>query len=285
MGESSPPAQPSRSAATQPPKPGALNAIFMLDLSGSTQHITGLDANFDGEMDDSDDLNGDGRVGDLLDKEIGLEIETVGRLAERTDNLRVAAMVWTSSGATFPDGGEPLDIGAERFNQTFVVPGNDADLNGVPDLEDAVRSAIFRNQGLASHAGATEFREFIIGPGNDFDEALQELLGVMDSAPDADETQVYFFTDGLFFVGEDQIADAATIADVGTRGVQFRAAQVAGPALVAEQCGIVSPPAWCAQVDPGVDFVDEVARIAAGINAEPDSTADIVIAGRTRGFG
>ncbi|MEL6110190.1 MAG: FG-GAP-like repeat-containing protein, partial [Planctomycetota bacterium] len=45
--------------------PGATNAVFMLDLSGSTRHITDLDANFDGQVNNDDDLNGDGRVGDL----------------------------------------------------------------------------------------------------------------------------------------------------------------------------------------------------------------------------
>ena len=59
---------------------GAVNTVFMLDLSGSTALISGLDTNFDGVVDDRDDMNSDGRVGDLLDKQIGLVFETIDRM-------------------------------------------------------------------------------------------------------------------------------------------------------------------------------------------------------------
>lgn len=254
--------------------PGAVNAVFLLDLSGSTRLMSGLDADFDGVVDDSDDLNGDGSVGDLLDREIGLTLETIRRLAESNTDVRVSVVAWTGSSIAFPSGGEVLDVGESRFNQLFVDPTLP---NVQAELETAVRSLSYRLQGLATHSGASQFREFIIGPGNNYDESLTTLLDVLDSAPEADQTQVYFFTDGLFVPNEDLGALPETIDEVAARGIQFRAIQAVGPAQVNETCSADVSPDWCNNVDPGVDFVDVVEQIRDGIDAVDGSAADIVI--------
>ncbi len=254
---------------------GAVNAVFMLDLSGSTQLIAGLDANFDGVADDADDLNGDGHVGDLLDKEIGLVLQTVARLQETVSDLRVAVVAWGMSNAAFPDAGESLDLGASRFNQTFVTPGSNAQVDG--DFQAALTSIGIREQGLIEFAGADLFRPFVIGSGNNYDEALQEALSILDVAPDADANQIYFFTDGLFVPNEDVAANDATIDALSEREIQFRAAQVAGPELVTQLCSGNTPPDWCGSVETGDRYVGEVLRIVEGINQGP-STASIVLA-------
>lgn len=255
---------------------GAVNAIFMLDVSGSTRQITGLDANFDGLVNSDDDLNLDGNVGDLLDKEIGLVIETVSRLEEQIDDLRVAVVAWGMSHPAFPDAGEPVDLGSARFNQTFFQPGKDSLADA--DFETALKSVRIHEQGLITFAGATHFRPFVIGSGNNYDEGLQEVLNILEVAPDADANQVYFFTDGLFYPNEDIAAEESTIAAVGELGIQFRAAQVAGPELVAQLCASGTPPAWCSVVQTGENFVEEVLRISDGIDATPLSTGSIVLA-------
>ncbi|MEM8734448.1 MAG: putative Ig domain-containing protein, partial [Planctomycetota bacterium] len=254
---------------------GAVNAIFMLDLSGSTQLITGLDANFDGIADNADDLNGDGRIGDLLDKEIGLVQQTVSRLQETVSDLRVAVVAWGMSNAAFPDAGEALDLGSSRFNQTFVAPGIDSQVDG--DFQAALASISIREQGLIEFAGADLFRPFVIGSGNNYDEALQEALSILDVAPDADANHIYFFTDGLFVPNEDVVAEDSTIDALSDRDIRFRAAQVAGPELVTQLCAGNTPPDWCDSVETGDRYVDEVLRIVGGIDQGP-STASIVLA-------
>ncbi|MEM7559107.1 MAG: Ig domain-containing protein [Planctomycetota bacterium] len=256
--------------------PGSLNAIFLLDLSGSTRLITGLDANFDGVVDDADDLNSDGRVGDLLDREIGLVIESVSRLQQSAPDLRVAVVGWTQSNIAFENAGEPLDLGSKRFNQTFFEPGRAPHEDA--DFEIAVRSVSTQIQGTIGFSQATAFRNFVIGPGNNYDEGLQELLSILDAAPEADATQVYYFSDGLFVTSEDILAQEETIAAVGARGVQFRAAQVAGRELIDQHCGGASPASFCSGIDLDGEFVGEVQRIVEGINADPSSNADVVLA-------
>ncbi|MEO1525906.1 MAG: putative Ig domain-containing protein [Planctomycetota bacterium] len=258
-------------------EPGAVDAIFMLDLSGSTRLITGLDANFDGVVDDADDMNSDGRVGDLLDREIGLVLESISRLVATQTDVRVAIAAWTASGIALFDPGESLDLSSDRFNQVFVDPSLEETR---VELEQAVRSLYHNDQGITSHSGASLFREFLIGPGNDYDEGLQELLSVLDGASLADQTQVYFFTDGLFVTNEDEVADESTIAEIASRGIRFRAAQVIGPTFVNQLCSATPSPDWCASVDVGTEFVPEVERIVAGINGVDGSSASSVLADR-----
>lgn len=254
---------------------GAVNAIFMLDVSGSTKHISGLDANFDGLTNAEDDLNGDGNVGDLLDKEIGLVMETVSDLQQKVDDLRVAVVAWGMSSTAFPNAGEALDLGSPRFNQTFVNPGQSEQIDA--DFETALKSVSVTIQGLIGFAGATQFRPFIVGSGNNYDEALMEALDILNAAPDADENQIYFFTDGLFVTNEDLPAEESTIAELAEQGVQFRAAQVAGPDLVAQLCASSSPPDWCGAVETGDEFVDAVVDIVQGVD-QGRSSASIVLA-------
>ncbi|MEL6110078.1 MAG: putative Ig domain-containing protein, partial [Planctomycetota bacterium] len=225
-------------------------------------------------VNNDDDLNGDGRVGDLLDREIGLTLETIRRLGQSATDVRVAVAAWTAGNIAFPSGGEILDVGAGRFNQLFIDPSSISD---VAELEVSLRSLSHRQQGLATHSGATLFRDFVIGPGNNYDQSLQTLLEVLDVAPEADQTQVYYFTDGLFFGNEDLPAMAETIDEVGSRGIQFRAIQAVGPSQVRAICDANAAPDWCLSVDSGSEFVEVVQEISDGIDAVAGSAADIVI--------
>ncbi|MEM6366262.1 MAG: Ig-like domain-containing protein, partial [Planctomycetota bacterium] len=261
--------------------PGAVNAVFLLDLSGSTRLVTGLDANFDGVIDEHDDLNGDGRTGDLLDREIGLTMETVRRLSDSATDVRVAVAAWTASNIAFPSGGEMLDVGSPRFNQIFVNP---SDPQAMADLQTAVQSLSHRQQGLATHSGASQFRDFVIGPGNNYDQSLETLLEVLEIAPESDQTQVYYFTDGLYFPNEDLPALTETISEIGARGIQFRAIQAIGPSQVQSVCSGDSIPDWCISVESGNGFVEAVRQISEGINAQPGSVGDVVLGDNADGL-
>ncbi len=234
-------------------RPGAVNAVFLIDLSGSTALVTDVDANYDGVLDETDDINQDGRVGDLLDKQIGLVTGAIARLGQRIDDLRVAVVGWGSSTRAFPDGFESLDLSEQLLDQVFRAPGADDNDNAIADEAEATESLFHRAIGLASHSGAKLFKSFFIGSGTSFEQALQELMDLLDAAPDADLTQVFLLQDGIFDAGNAP-TDQQTIEQLAARGVLLRAAQVSGDA-----------------------HIDELERIATIVDAHPDSQATAVI--------
>ena len=234
-------------------KPGALNAIFLVDISGSTELETDHDANFDGVVDDQDDLNADNRRGDLLDAQIGMVLETATRLQAQTDDLRVSVIAWGGQNVTSPEDAEPLDLGAEFLNQTFHFVSSDSNDNGIRDFEESVRSMEYVKLGSLSHTKTSLFRRILLNSGNDFQAAVEELQAVLKRAPDADQTQVYFFMDGIQIPSTS--ADESLLEEVAAQGIDFRVGQFTGT--------VVHP---------------ELQRMADIIGAHPNSTASAVIA-------
>ena len=227
---------------------GAVNIVYVIDVSGSTEFVTGLDSNFDGILDENDDVNQDNRVGDILDSEIGALLKLTEFFAEQAENINVSVIPFGSRTIVFPNNGaEPVDLSPELFNQTFHDPFLDGDQNAVQDVEQAARTVYYLSLGLASRSGATEFRNFLIGTGTDFQEAIAELDGVLQRAPDSDETLVFFLTDGEPNPGlEPTDGELEILAD---RGIRFHGFQIAGD-----------------------DVTDAVQRMADNVDAHPSSS-------------
>ena len=206
---------------------GSVNIVYVVDVSGSTEFVTGLDSNFDGILDENDDMNQDKRIGDILDSEIGALLKLTEFFAEQAQDIKTSVIPFGSRTIVFPNNGaEPVDLGPGLFNQTFHDPFSDGDQSSVPDVEQAARTIYYLGLGLASRSGATEFRGFIIGSGTDFREAISELDGVLQRAPDADETLVFFLTDGEPNPGLEATDEELKI--LAGRGIRFHGFQIAG---------------------------------------------------------
>ena len=209
---------------------GSVNIVYVIDVSGSTEFVTELDSNFDGILDENDDMNQDKRVGDILDSEIGSLLKLTEFFAEQAENINVSVIPFGSRTIVFPNNGaEPIDLSPGLFNQTFHDPLLDDDKNAVPDAEQAARTVFYANLGLASRSGATAFRSFLIGTGTDFKEAIAELDGVLERAPDADETLVFFLTDGEPNPGNEPTEE--TLQILADRGLRFHGFQITGNAV------------------------------------------------------
>lgn len=186
--------------------PGSLNVVFVVDLSGSTSDGLGLDANGDGSVDSLDDIDGDGEIGNIRDVELGAVLNMTRLLAQWGQDVRVSLIFF---GAT----ADYADIDPDSGNQLFVDPTADGNGNLIADFEEVLRSA------NAGTVGA--FRALSVGQGTNFQEAMQLLGQVLDAAPPADSTSVYFVTDGAA-----STPDVATMESVASQGINFVAMQV-----------------------------------------------------------
>ncbi len=152
---------------------GTINVVAIIDISLSTNHSGGLDANGDGVADERDDLNGDGVVGSILDVEIGALLTIIKQLRERGNDVLMAVV-------PFDDVAANLDLGPGEYTQLFLNPGEHNELHlAASDLESAVR-------GLK-----------VLTPiGTNFQDALRKAGQALESALPAEQTLVFFFTDG-----------------------------------------------------------------------------------------
>ncbi len=227
----------------------AVNLIYIVDLSGSTGAVTGLDANLDGVVDELDNLNGDDRIGDILDAEIGAILQNTQQIAAQAQNTLVSIIAFGGRTIFVPtDGAEPLDLGPGLFNQSFRDPAADIDRDGTPDFEQAVRSMYFFSPGLGGFSGARRYRNVSIGSATDFGEAIREVAGLLDRAPAADQTQIFFLTDGIPSAA-DAIPTDEELAALAARGIAFRGFQISGDSVT-----------------------DAVQRLAVQIDADPRSS-------------
>ena len=151
---------------------GAVNALYVVDISGSTAAVVGLDANFDGVLDSRDDLNADGRRGDILDAEIGAILKVTEHLTRQAGDVQIAVIPFAGRTIFFPDNGaEAVDLGPGLLNQTFLGPFVNSNGNGMADFEEAIRTLFFLNPGFGGRSGAKQFRSFLFGNGPDKNQA------------------------------------------------------------------------------------------------------------------
>ncbi len=222
----------------------SVNAIFVVDISASTLSPTGLDANFDGVVDELDDLNNDGQIGSVLDTEIAATLRVVEQLSSLTDDLRVATIL-------FAGDSQPLDAGPGDFNQVFVDPldaSYEGDKNTLPNFEYALRSLWAQSSTFVNRQGAFYFRDLELASGTQFNPAVRNIDSLLQSAQAADRTLVYMLTDG-------QATDAAAIdvAGVADQGIEFYAFQIGDR--------IITP---------------ELDELAIAIDSDPSSTGRVV---------
>ncbi len=189
----------------------SINALFAFDLSGSTSLVTDLDANFDGTVNDQDDLNNDGIIGDILDTEIGAIIRISNDMAARVDDLLVAAIPFARTSW-------PADLGPELLNQTFRHPRTGGT---IPDFERALRSTDVIN---GFFSGIDEYRTFWILAGTNFQSPIVTIDSILARAPDADQQIVYFLTDGESTTGPTD----AELESLANRGIIFHSYQITG---------------------------------------------------------
>ena len=222
----------------------ATNVVFAIDISGSTASPTGLDANFDGIVNSNDDFNGDGRIGDILDVEIGAVLETVNRLSQQAEDLQVAVLAFASAA-------HALDASPLAYYQSFVDPSDDDNANQIPDFEEALRSLFFEIILFGvGESGARKFRSFKMDTGTNFQKIIVAADSLLSRSPDSDQTQFYFLTDGQPSVEPSD----EEINQLAAHGIQFRGFQITGTAVTSA-----------------------VQRIADLVDAVPDSSGDAIL--------
>ena len=175
-------------------------AMYVVDLSGSTTVVQGLDCDGSGTVDADDDLNGDGRIGDILDCEIS-GIEALNQSLLAIDDLDIGMVAFGSSASV-------VDLGPGPGAQDFVPPTIDADNSGELDLEEAAEGLI-----------VTEARQFTtrnVGPGTNFNQALATTNTALASRPAGENHVVFFMSDGLAPLATGPGSPLANATDSGT---------------------------------------------------------------------
>ncbi|MEZ6120964.1 MAG: putative Ig domain-containing protein [Pirellulaceae bacterium] len=193
--------------------PGAVNAIFIVDVSGSTRFVNNLDANFDGVVNADDDINNFADFADVLDVELGAVLRVSQQLASQAVDVMVSVV-------PFGTESEAADLGYAYLNQTFADTSTYLNGNLRPDYEDAVRS-VYSSTGLA---GASKFRDFSFQNGTNFAAPLDRLQEILDIAPDADKTIVYFLSDGV----PTSDPTVESLQSLGESNIEFHAFQITG---------------------------------------------------------
>jgi hypothetical protein len=179
------------------PAPVDGDVVFVIDVSGSTTNpFTGANVG---------DLNGDTIANSILDAQIAAYIALNNQLKLTNPNANVAIVA-------FQNFSLQLDMSTVAGVQLSTKPGTDANLNGVSDVEDILRSL--------TASGAT-----------DFEEALQDTINTIQTAPLTDVT-VVFMSDGFHNVGPttDYVDEVATLNGLG---VTLRAFGVGNDASLA----------------------------------------------------
>jgi hypothetical protein len=157
---------------------GQTNVMYILDNSGSTSSSVG-DCNGDGAVDANDDANADGAVGTVLDCEIGGIVALNRSLAGSGALAGIVAFGSAADGA---------DMAPAPGQQDFTGVSDDANGNGVADVEDVARSI-----GTSGPALFTAYTTS--GGGTDFDAALARMNTAL--APHAGQRNIAaFLSDG-----------------------------------------------------------------------------------------
>ena len=236
----------------------SLNVLYTIDTSGSTSFVCGLDCNYDGSVDESDDWNGDATAscpfGSILDCEIGAALLVDRLLGENLATSHAAVIFAAGAGA--------VDLAPEEFEQYWVGPfDRDADEDGRIDLEQALRTTFV-------NGGAREFTPFSVPGGTNFDAAVNTSDAVLALAPPAERQILIYLTDGVPFPSNAVPTDA-DLERLAERGVEFLGLQLGAeevtPALQRLADVIDSHPASSGTARPVRDVNDLFFEIAGSI--------------------
>lgn len=208
---------------------GAVNVVYVIDVSTSTQNECGFDSNFDGIVDENDDINGDAGVssqpancdaGTILDSELGATLLLDDFLGQTSD-LSHAVVV-------FSDAGKAGDLGPEDGFQIWSPHGRDQDENGERDFETSLRSTFSIGFiACAFGTGLNEFTKVQVGCGTDFRTAHVAALDALLAANPSSKNIVVFLSDGEA-VPLTAIPTPDEVAALGALGVDFRGYQLGG---------------------------------------------------------
>lgn len=183
------------------------NAVYAIDVSGSTLGPIGQDCNGDGTANAADDINGDGYVGSTLDCEAAGVIAVNRSLAG--DSGSAAGVV------VFGDSAVVADVNPAGGQQTFTGLTTDADQNGRPDIEDVARSL--------RAGGVNVFTPATVGTATNYDDALTVIAQAF--AGRAGQNNVTFFmSDGV----PTTFTPNGPLADVAALGVRVHTYSVGG---------------------------------------------------------
>lgn len=178
------------------------NVMYVVDVSGSTGSPSGQDCDGDGTAGDADDdFNGDGTIGDTLDCEIS-------GVVALNDSLSTLTGV---DGGIVPFGSTAVvaDVDPASGQQDFTTPLNvDKNTNGIPDLEEVMRSM---DQGSVSLFTAAS-----VGGGTNFNDALSSMNGAFAGQPAGENNIAFFLSDGEGFLSTGPGTPLQAAVDAGT---------------------------------------------------------------------
>jgi len=192
-----------------------INVLYVLDISGSTgegglvpDSVDRIDVNGDSVIDAGDDFNYDGNYGDILDAEIGGVLslnESIGDPAGvELGIIGFAHYAWNAD--VSPDNG---------FQFYTSSPQADLNNNGIPDLEEVLRS-MDSNQAELPWGGSIELftplRQSIFGYKTNFERALERIIDAFADQPAGETNIAFFLSNGFKNEGgdiDDEIAEAA----------------------------------------------------------------------------
>lgn len=183
------------------PSTGLSNVTFVIDVSGSTDDSTDNDCNNDGQVDDGDNFTpADSAVGTILDCEIGAVMALNDSLGS-DPSVSTSVILFGANAATAQD---------------FVSPPDaDTDGNGIADIDDTLVQ-VDQGGGIVDVSFTT-----------DFNNALEELIRLMETRPADQQRVAYFLTDGADFSSVTTTATAAS--DAGIRVETFSVGNGAEP--------------------------------------------------------
>ncbi len=209
---------------------GSVNVVYVLDVSTSTQGVCGFDSNFDGVLDELDDINGDAGVssqpdgcefGTILDSELGATLLLDSYLGQASD-LSHAVVVFSASAAS-------ADLGPEDAKQVWIAPWDrDQDGDGALDLDTVLRSAYSIGfLACALGTGLDEFTKVNVGCGTNFRAAHLATYDALLGAAPAGRNVIVFLSDGEAFP-DTAVPTPDEIVALAALGVDFRGYQLGG---------------------------------------------------------
>ncbi|MEM7134703.1 MAG: vWA domain-containing protein [Chloroflexota bacterium] len=178
---------------------GQANVLYVVDVSGSASGPTGQDCDGSGVVDNADDFNGNGSIGDTLDCEISGVLALNDSL---TSNATVSAgLVLFGSSAAI------ADIDPRDGDQNFTTPLNvDHNSNGDADIAEVAKSL--------TGGAISLFTNRFVGGSTDFDDAIESVNQAF--APVALGNNVTFFlSDGQSNI---DMRDNSPLADAKAAG-------------------------------------------------------------------
>lgn len=179
-----------------------ISVLYIIDVSGSTADpfaFPPLDVNGDGVVNSGDNFNGDDFNGDVLDAEIAGAL-ALNASIQNFDEVSVGVIAYASRAAS-------ADVSPAAGFQNFISPPQaDGQPNGIPDIEEMLRSLDSHITQGGSIGLFTPISRDSLGNTTNFEAALRALLAAVASRPGNEQKIAYFLSDGRNEIGGD-IAD------------------------------------------------------------------------------